>query len=197
MCRLIETIKISNGKIFNIDYHNQRLNNSRKIFFCCDDEIDLLQHIHITDFIGVGLYKCRIICTEKIESVEIKPYIIKKIQSLKLVDGSSIDYEHKFADRSQIENLFAQRGACDDVVIIRNGFVTDTSICNMAFFNGHHWYTPEYPLLKGTKRQQLIDEGLIFEKQIMVADLKNFEKIRLFNAMIEFGEMEIPISAIT
>jgi len=196
MCRLIETIKISNGKIFNIDYHNQRMNKSRQMLFGLAGKIELREHLVLPDNLKDGLYKCRVIYTEKIESIEIKPYIIRPVTSLKLIDGSGVEYDHKFAGRLQIENLFAQRGACDDVIIIKNGFVTDTSICNIALFNGCQWYTPKHPLLKGTKRQQLLDGNVIFEKQISVTDLYKFKKICLFNAMIEFGEVEIPVSEI-
>jgi len=196
MCRLIETIKINNGKIFNIDYHNHRMNKSRQVLMGHTDKIELRDHLVLPDNLSDGLYKCRIIYAERIESVEIKPYIIRPVTSLKLIDGRGVEYDHKFAVRTQIENLFAQRGTCNDVLIIKNGYVTDTSICNIAFFDGCHWYTPEHPLLKGAKRQLLLDENLIFEKQISVTGLYEFEKICLFNAMIEFGEIEMPVSAI-
>lgn len=196
MCRLIETIKISNDKIFNIDYHNRRLNKSRQMLFGLSDKIELLDHLVLPGNLHDGLYKCRLVYAERIESVEIKPYIIRPVTSLKLLDGGGVEYDHKFAGRTQIENLFAQRGTCDDVLIKKNGYVTDTSICNIALFNGSHWYTPERPLLKGTKRQLLLDGNVIFEKQISAADLYKFEKICLFNAMIEFGEIEMPVSAI-
>lgn len=196
MCRLIETMKISNGKIFNIDYHNHRMNKSRQILFGFAGKIELRECLVVPEDLNEGLYKCRLVYAEKIESVEIKPYIIRPVQSLKLIDGSGIDYDHKFAERTQIENLFAQRGACDDVLIIKNGHITDTSICNIAFFNSNRWYTPEHPLLKGTKRQSLLDENVIFEKQISVTDLNKFQKICLFNAMIEFGEVVMPVSEI-
>ena len=58
------------------------------------------------------------------------------------------------------------------------------------------WYTPEAPLLKGTKRQQLLDQGMIYLDDIKYRDLQDFGSIRLFNAMIEFGEIEIPVSVI-
>jgi len=196
MCRLIETVKICNGKVFNIDYHNQRLNNSRKTLFGRDDKIDLLQHIHVTDLMVDGLYKCRILYSEVIESVELIPYAKRHLKTLKIVHSDEVRYDHKFEDRRQIDELFSHRDNCDDILIIKDHRLTDTSIGNIALFDGKMWFTPEIPLLKGTKRQMLIDEKKIISKGIRVADLKNYLKLCVFNAMIEFGEIEIPVSAI-
>ena len=41
MCLLIETIKIENNKIYNINYHNLRMNKARKDLFNSKDFIDL------------------------------------------------------------------------------------------------------------------------------------------------------------
>lgn len=57
--------------------------------------------------------------------------------------------------------------------------------------HGHQWLTPAHPLLAGTKRAFLLDQGAITEKDLTPDDLMKAEKIRLFNAMIDFGEIEI------
>ena len=53
--------------------------------------------------------------------------------------------------------------------------------------------TPKHPLLPGTKRAALLGKGIIHEADVALEDLRNANKISLFNAMIEFGEMEISI----
>ena len=55
---------------------------------------------------------------------------------------------------------------------------------------------PTKPLIYGVNRAQLIDENKIIEKDIKPSDIKNFRSIRLFNAMIEFGEIELTIDRI-
>lgn len=55
----------------------------------------------------------------------------------------------------------------------------------------HNWLTPKHPLLLSTKRAYLLDKGIIKEADITVDDLMKAKKIRLFNAMIEFGEREV------
>lgn len=56
--------------------------------------------------------------------------------------------------------------------------------------DGEQWHTPSHPLLKGTHRQFLIDNGMMVEREIKTDELSRYTKIRLFNAMIHFGEIE-------
>ncbi len=85
---------------------------------------------------------------------------------------------------------------CDDILLVKEGLITDTTIANIAFYDGNSWYTPQHPLLKGTKRAQLLDQGLLLEKDLKPEDLSSFIAIRLFNAMIDWGELELPIQAL-
>jgi 4-amino-4-deoxychorismate lyase len=71
-------------------------------------------------------------------------------------------------------------------LIIKNELVTDTSIANIAFFDGEKWLTPKKPLLKGTTRARLLENGEIFEADIDVHTLKNYTQVALLNAMIDF-----------
>jgi len=80
--------------------------------------------------------------------------------------------------------------------MIRNDLLTDTSYSNIALFDGENWITPKSPLLFGVNRAQLVAENKLIQKDIKVSELFNFQRISLFNAMIEFGEMEIQIDAI-
>lgn len=53
--------------------------------------------------------------------------------------------------------------------------------------------TPRHPLLTGTKRAALLDKGMIQKADITLEELRNANKVSLFNAMIDFGEIEIAI----
>ena len=74
----------------------------------------------------------------------------------------------------------------DDILIIKNELVTDTSIANIAFFDGKKWLTPKTPLLKGVTRTRLLDNSEIFEADIHFRELKKYKKVALLNAMIDF-----------
>ena len=63
--------------------------------------------------------------------------------------------------------------------------VTDTSFCNVVFQNEEGLFTPEHPLLKGTKRALLLDEKRITTRRISVNDLQNYHMAYLINAMID------------
>ena len=88
------------------------------------------------------------------------------------------------------------RDGADDVLMVREGRLTDTSIANVALFDGRQWHTPVRPLLGGVKRRFLLESGTIVERDIRVEDLRRYSRIRLFNALIDWGEMELPVSAV-
>lgn len=195
MCRFIETLCIEQGQIKNVEYHNYRMNETRRTFWKTAPLLD------IRDFTDVRGYekrtRCRIMYGQEVESVEYFPYAIRPIMSLKLVYEDGIDYRFKWADRSALDALFARRGEADEVLIVRHGLLTDTSIANVALWNGREWHTPSTPLLEGTHRRRLLGDGVVREFPIEIARLSEYSHIRLFNAMIRFGEVELPVECIS
>lgn len=194
MCQFIESIRVEGGRIYNLELHNKRFNETRRAFFGVEDFVDLADYISPQD-IWVRT-KCRILYDRSSIYVEYIPYKLRQILSLRIVSSDVIHYDYKFYNRRDLSVLYAQKGDCDDVLIVRNGLLTDSSICNVAFGDGLKWFSPRYPLLRGTKRAQLLNDGCIFERDMSVCDLSLFKSVRLFNALIEFGEIEIPISRI-
>lgn len=194
MCRYIETIRIEKGQLCNIAYHDRRMNEVCREVWGVDRSVSLETYIDASPY--EERTRCRVTYGREVESVEFFPYQIRPVRSLQLVPGGQIEYRRKRADRSGLNALFACRGEADDVLIVRSGLLTDTSIANIALGDGTDWYTPASPLLEGTQRAFLLDAGMIHPLDIHVDDLSGFQKIRLFNAMIGFGEIEIGCSAI-
>lgn len=194
MCRYIETIRIEKGRLRNIAYHDRRMNEVRREVWGVDRSVSLETYIDASPY--EERTRCRVTYGRDVESVEFFPYQIRPVHSLQLVRGGQIEYRRKRADRSELNALFACRGEADDVLIVRGGLLTDTSIANIALGDGTDWYTPASPLLEGTQRACLLDAGMIRPLDIHADDLSRFQKIRLFNAMIDFGEIEIDCSAI-
>jgi 4-amino-4-deoxychorismate lyase len=182
----IETIKIFNRQLHHIEWHNLRLNRTRREFWQKNEVWDLAKMIQLPDYLDNSLYKCRLTYGEKIEKIEFEPYQLRPIRSLKLLTANDLDYSYKFANRAYLNELFAQRGASDDVLIVKNNLITDTTYCNVAFWNGKKWLTPSRPLLNGVKRQILLQKELIYEQKIQLTDLQSFSKAKLFNAMLDF-----------
>ena len=192
MCRFIETICINDGVIENLSAHNERMNNTIRVHYGSS-----VIPVSLEDFITAegckGRTRCRVEYTSAVEKVEYFPYSIREVKSLQLVNDDTAEYSFKYADRSVLDRNFALRGNADDVVIVRSGMLTDTSIANIALYKEGKWFTPKYPLLKGTRRAGLLAEGIIEEDIVMADSLHKYEKIRLFNAMISFGEVEMDI----
>ena len=185
---LFETIKVQNRRLQNIEYHNERFNRTRYELFGIRKQVKLEDIIKMPLDLDDRVYKCRVIYSKELEKVEFEPYTPKIIKSLKLLECFDFDYNYKFLNRSKINELFKQRGDCDDVLILKSGYVTDTSYANIVFWDGKNWVTPSTPLLPGTKRKKLINEKKIFEKEIKVKDLQYFEKARIINAMINLED---------
>jgi len=189
MSRLLETIKIQDG--------NLRFNESRRVFLDACDRLNLSNHIAIPEELTKGTYKCRVLYRDQIEQIEFHKYQIKTIQSLRVVHHDFLDYSYKYEDRSELNRLYELRGEDDDILIVKRGLITDSFYCNVAFKTGQsQWITPSDPLLAGTKRQRLIDEDQLSIGDIKLENLTDYSHIRLFNSMIEFGEIELAIDAI-
>jgi 4-amino-4-deoxychorismate lyase len=189
---LLESLKIENGVILNLEYHNARMHRSRQDILGLDifqDVKDLPEIQKIPR--SKKTIKVRILYNEDIFKVEWEFYTRREINSLKLIVDNEINYSYKFADRSRLSELFNKRDIYDDIVIVKDGMLTDSSYSNLAFFDGTRWCTPSTPLLNGTKRQQLIDENKLFESDIRVRDINLFQKCSLINALNEPGDIEI------
>ena len=179
---LLETIKIEEGEVSNLSYHQTRCDESRKTLFSSTDRLDLSSLIQAPT---KGLYRCRILYNEKLHSIEYIPYVPKAIQRLKII-SSNLEYSYKYANREALNILLQEHADADDILIEKHGYITDTTIANIAFYDGKQWFTPEQPLLKGTMRAKLIDEEFIHTRKIKKEDIKNYTQVALMNAMIGF-----------
>lgn len=158
--------------------------------------IDLLDHIAIPNNYQDSLLKCRVLYDGLIKRIEIAPYQIKPINSLTLVYDDLIDYAHKWVDRTALAKLYHAKGKGDDILIIKNDLLTDSYYCNVALSKNGKWYTPAKPLLRGVRRAQLLSTASIVERDIHRDEIHHYDEIRLFNAMIAFGEISLSTRSI-
>ena len=180
--QLLETIKVEGGRAENLSYHQARFEKSRKALF------GLHTHPLLSSLIDPpsnALYRCRIVYDREISSIAYFPYTPKQIERLKIVK-SHLDYTYKYADRDSFEHLLQSNKDTDEIIIEKEGLLTDTSIANIAFYDGEQWFTPEKPLLEGTMRAKLLDEGFLQTAEIQQSDLSNYTHVALMNAMIGF-----------
>ena len=189
--QLLETIKCLNGKLHNLEFHQKRFNRARLHHFPGAVPISLKHSINIPEHAASGLFRCRVLYSITIEKIEFLPHEIRKVQSLRLVEQDDINYPYKYSDRKELEQLYQGRGDCDDILKIKNGFVTDTYTANPVFCDGSTWWAPETTLLEGTQRTRLILEGKLKLCSIRAEDLGKYRKVGLVNALQDMDDMPV------
>lgn len=177
-----ETIKCDDYEVFNLKYHNKRISNTIGL------NINLQEYIYPP---SNKLLRCKVIYDEEgIKNVDYFEYTKRDINSFKIIYEDNIIYSKKALDRTYIDKLYNKKDNADEIIIVKNGFITDTSIANIAIFDGTNWISSVKPLLYGTTRDRLLKENIIFEKDITIDMLKKSKKIALMNAMIGFDIIE-------
>ncbi|MDD2476376.1 MAG: aminotransferase class IV [Dysgonamonadaceae bacterium] len=184
----IEVLKVKNGMFVDPEPHLKRIFRTRLHFFAEPLSVNLTNDM-IPNDLRTGLLKCRIVYGKEVVSIEFEPYKMRNIQSLTIIENNTIDYSHKYFNRDIINELFSQRGESDDILIVKNSLVTDTSYTNVVFkdYKGR-LFTPSSTLLSGIKRKKLLDAGIIREKEICVKDIKSYEGVFLINTMIDIED---------
>ena len=173
-----ETVKCEDEEVYYLEYHQKRIANTVGL------NIDLSQYIYP---ISKELLKCKIIYDQDgILNVKYDKYTPREISIFKLIEDNNIEYKYKQTNRDMIDKLYKQKGIADDIIIVKDGLITDTSIANIAIFNGSHWVTPRLPLLEGTTMNRLVEENKIIRNDISIKELKRAKKVAIMNAMIGF-----------
>ena len=175
--------------------HNKRCNRSRLQLFGLTETIDLqaffdekrsksaIPYINSahgsTDFYE----RCRFLYDANgVQHIEIVRTARRQIRSLQMVHADDFDYTYKYAERSRFATL-SENSAADDILIVKNGFLTDTTYANIVFRDkSGHWFTPSTPLLAGTKRAQLLAQNKIKAIELRPSNVPNFVEARLINA---------------
>jgi 4-amino-4-deoxychorismate lyase len=184
MSRFFESIRFQDGEFNLLEYHEERLNQTRKEKLGGNNPISLSGLIAQAPSES-GVFKCKIVYGEKIEEITFSPYTLAIHQSVRLVEVSDFDYKYKAVDRHFIEKT-VQTSFTDDVIFLKNGFLTDASYSNIALLDGNQWITPETYLLPGVKRRFLLESGRLKQTSVHISDLRSFSKIAFINAMRDF-----------
>ncbi len=184
MFPLVESIKVENGQFFLLDYHQDRMERTFQALYqrACPWAIKTM----LPAAPAAGLFKVRLLYSATDYFIEVQPYQRQKQQSLKLVEIGEYRYPHKWTDRAFINNAFAQREDCDDVLMLRNGRLTDTSYANIVLDTGTAWVTPAVPLFEGVQRAFLLDAKTIQTATIYAEDLTRYKGFQAINAMKPF-----------
>lgn len=196
MSQFIESIKVEDKEIFLLDLHQKRVNQTFS-HFGKEDSIDLAKIYKNLQHDEDGLFKLRISYDlDKRVRTQMIPYAIPEIQDFQLVENNSFDYSFKFEDRKELDKM-KMKAKAEEIIIVKNNHITDTSFSNILFLKGKDWFTPNTYLLNGVQRQHLLKHKKIKEAEITLQNIKQFSHFQLINALNDFDDMFIyPIDRI-
>jgi 4-amino-4-deoxychorismate lyase len=115
---------------------------------------------------------------------------MRSIKNCLLTEIGDHVYDYKYTNRDWLKEALQLAGT-DEIILTSEGLIKDASYANLAFFNGSNWFTPKSPLLLGTRRAALIEEGIINEMEIRLQDLYQYKSMKLINAMMLWEESAI------
>ncbi len=197
MSLLLESIKILNGKLYNMTLHEQRANRSRKMLFGIERPLYLKKVIVVPEEFKKGLVKCRVIYGESIESVIFTMYEKRKINSAKVIYEDHVLYDHKYVIRTGLDDVYAKREDHDEIIIIKNGMVTDAYYFNLVFEKEGKYFTSDTPLLHGIQREKLILSQKVQEIPIHLDDISSYERVHFVNALNPLGRNVLEVAQIS
>lgn len=181
-----EAIKVKEGIFYNLPFHQDRMNRTTRHFFGTEIELNLTPE-QIPAGQRTGLYKCRVIYSDRILGIEFIPYSPRVIRSMAFVRDDTAEYPYKFTDRDRLNFLLKESG-CDEIILVKKGYVTDSSSSNLVFKDETGFYTPFSFLLPGTQRARLLEEGVISEREIPLDEVSRYSEVYLINAMIDLED---------
>ncbi|MGR6980217.1 aminotransferase class IV family protein [Testudinibacter sp. P27/CKL/0425] len=184
MYPLFETIAVEQGVLQNLAYHQQRYQQALAAYYP-NQPLQRLDFstIRVPSEFQQGLVRCRVDYCATTQQVRFFPYQRRQIRRFKPIIADDLDYSLKFSERTLLDQLYAQRGDCDEIIIVQQGLLTDCTIGNLVLLQNGIWYTPRRPLLAGTQRAKLLAEQRIVPRDIPLATLAEYREIRLINAL--------------
>ncbi|WP_426274782.1 aminotransferase class IV [Chryseobacterium sp. S-02] len=196
MSQFIESIKVEDQEVFLLEFHQKRINQTFS-HFGKEGSIDLKKIYEHLEHDEDGLFKLRLVYDlDKKLRTQMIPYAIPEIADFQLVENNSYDYSFKFEDRKELDKM-KMKAKAEEIIIVKNNHITDTSFSNLLFLKGKDWFTPSTYLLNGVQRQNLLKQKKIKETEITLQNIKQFSHFQLINALNDFDDMFVyPIDRI-
>lgn len=186
---LFETLCIRHGSVQHLEEHQNRFTKSYRTHYGTTPLYGLLDGLLLPQGLDPQKkYKLKISYGAAGSDFEITPYEKELPKTLKLVNADHLEYACKWTDRGELDALYAQRGEAMDVLIVKNGLLTDSTYANILLTDGQQIVTPAQPLLKGCCRARLLARGHVSLDNVTIEDLTKYHHFQLINAMNEFDD---------
>ena len=189
---LFESILLENGQYFLIERHVGRLRSSAEFFgfqFSESETVAKLDRLRSEHPDGKWKAKLMLAKSGRVEA-SVLPIELTRQWRVGLanlpIDSSDRLLFHKTTQREFYTNQLRSRPDCDDLLFFNErGELTESSVANVVLRLGDKLVTPPVSagLLAGTFRDQLVSDGEIEQRTILVDDLKNASEVFLINSV--------------
>ena len=191
---LFESLRLEDGEYFLLERHRDRLRNSAAFFGFEYSETDVRSQLaQLKRLHSVGSWKVKLvlekqgaISTQSIPIEMSEEKVLRVGFATAAVDSSDRILFHKTTQRSFYESQLRQSPECDDIIFFNErGEVTESTVANVVVELNGRLVTPPVSagLLAGTFRDQLIEDGKIEERTLMVDELRAAGKFFLVNSV--------------
>ena len=193
-------MRIEQGVIPRVYYHTKRIrSSSAALGFLFNETAWESKLSSIQDTYNQGIYRLKIELSKdgtfeiKVEPLMYKPYFTAKLQSIDNATETSL-LINKTSQRQHLTHNHTT-----DLILLYNEYkILEFDIGNIMIEEQGKYYTPSYQhdFLPGCKRQEMIDQGKLFEKDYTVDMLKEGLqkqeiKIYLINSLREVADVSI------
>jgi len=190
--QLFESILLEDGQYFLLSQHLERLKNSADFFgfrFCEAVIRSELENVAAENSSGSLKIKLTLSKDGHVET-ETSPITTweqwRVALATEAVNSSDRFLFHKTTRRDFYKAQLEARPDCDDIIFWNErGEITESSIANVVLSLDGQLFTPpvESGLLAGAFRNQLLQEGMIEERVIMVEKFQNAREFFLINSV--------------
>lgn len=197
MPSLLETFCVEDGQILNIPYHVARVEMTLGCRFPMALMLDALRKQVDGQKATSGRWRATVTYSHAgVEGIRIVPYQLPAIAQLQMVAIRENFYAKKWADRARLNAYKAALPRGVEPLFILDGQASDTTFTNIVLERNGQLFTPAAPLLRGTKRQKLLDACTVQAIPLRAVDILQFQCVHLINAMLDLGEVVIPIERV-
>ena len=187
---LFESIRVDNGQIPLLNFHQERVDLSYSTVFKKVNTYNLQECIE--PFLKKeGTQKCRFIYDDKKYRIEIIDYHLiepKRIGWLKI--DPNFTYPFKYYDRSFFTRIKDSYSGFNEILLVKNDMITDSTYCNLIVYAKDNWIIPQTCLLNGVERTRIISEYNFAIEPITIDEFLSAKEYKLINAMRPFEGVE-------
>ncbi|MGI9256811.1 MAG: hypothetical protein ACR2PY_07750, partial [Salinispira sp.] len=137
-------------------------------------------------------WRCRMIYegNGKISSITAEPFTPRTLKTIGIIDIPTACYPLKYSDRRVFDDLRKRFPRCDEIIITKNGFLSDGTFTNVYLRSPDNiLLTPNTHLLAGCRRERLIRDGLLHPRTLHWRDIKPGWLIGFINALNPPGQL--------